>query len=213
MKVKVCGITTIEQLQQLQELDVDYAGLIFYEKSKRYAYEKLKTQKSKVKSIPLEKVGVFVNADMGFLKSCVVDFGLTAVQLHGDETPQFCEALQKEVEVIKVFRINNKTTDVDALVEPFQNASAYFLFDTDTESYGGSGQRFDWTLLEKAKIGKPFFLSGGIGPDDVERLKRFQHPHLYAIDVNSRFETAPGLKDLKKIKTFVHALKQPVWTK
>jgi phosphoribosylanthranilate isomerase len=213
MKLKVCGITTVAQLQKLQELAVDYAGLIFYKKSKRYALEGLKAEKSSIQNIQIRKVGIFVNADMGFLKSCIQDFGLAAVQLHGDESVEYCAALQKEVEVIKVFRISDKTKDIDALLEPFQNASDYFLFDTDTESYGGSGRRFDWGLLQTAAISKPFFLSGGIGPEDIDNLKRFEHPFFYAVDVNSRFEIEPGLKDLEKVQAFTIALKQPSWIK
>ena len=212
MKIKVCGLTTIEQLQQLQHV-VDYAGLIFYEGSKRYAYEKLKDQEDVIKNLEIKKVGVFVNADMGFLKSCIQDFGLSAVQLHGDETPEFCATLQNEIDIIKVFRINDETKDVDALLHPFQQVSNYFLFDTDTKMYGGSGKRFDWTVLENANINKPFFLSGGIGPADMDILKSFQHPFFYAVDINSRFETTPGIKDIEKIKTFVSTLKQPTWIK
>lgn len=213
MKLKVCGITTVEQLQKLQAFEVDYAGLIFYEKSKRYAKEKLQTQAAQIRTLPIKKVGVFVNADMGFLKSCVRDFGLAAVQLHGDETPGYCAAVPQEVEVIKVFRMSEKTNDIDAIIEPFQHVSDYFLFDTDTEAYGGSGRRFDWRILETAHIGKPFFLSGGIGPDDMGILKSFNHPYLYAVDVNSRFETAPGIKDMQTVKTFGSELKQSLWIK
>ena len=148
---------------------------------------------------------------MGFLKSCIQNFGLSAVQLHGDEPPEFCEALRKAASVIKVFRISGTTQNIDALIEPYQNSCDYFLFDTDTESYGGSGKRFDWNLLKKANISKPFFLSGGIGPDDMEDLKSFNHTHFYAIDVNSRFEITPGSKDMEKVKTFVNALKQPLY--
>jgi phosphoribosylanthranilate isomerase len=211
MKVKVCGITTLEQLKQLQELEVAYAGLIFYEGSKRFALEKLKNRKAEIKNLPIKKVGVFVNADMGFLKSCVQDFGLSAVQLHGDETPEYCKMLQKETTVIKVFRIHEDLKNIDTLLAPFQNVCDYFLFDTDTKSYGGSGKRFDWNILKTAEIKKPFFLSGGIGLDDMDILKSFQHPFLYAVDVNSRFETAPGMKDMTKVRTFLTTLKQPLY--
>jgi phosphoribosylanthranilate isomerase len=199
------------QLEQLQAMDVDYAGLIFYEKSKRYAHEKLRTSAKEIRNLQIQKVGVFVNANIVFLKSCVAEYGLAAVQLHGDEPPAFCQMLQRETRVIKVFRMHDAVEDVDVQVEPYQDCSDYFLFDTDTAAYGGSGQRFDWTLLKNAAIGKPFFLSGGIGPADIGLLKKFSHPHLYAIDVNSRFETTPGVKNLDTVKIFVHALKQPLY--
>lgn len=211
MKVKVCGITTLAQLNQLQGLAVDYAGLIFYEKSKRYAHEKLQAHATAIRELAIKKVGVFVNAGMDFLKSSIEAYGLDAVQLHGDETPEFCAALKNDVQVIKVFRINEATKDIDALVAPFQKVCDYFLFDTDTAGYGGSGNRFDWTLLEKAIIGKPFFLSGGIGTEDMGILKSFQHPFFYAVDVNSRFEQQPGLKNMVLVETFVNNLKQPLY--
>ena len=207
MKLKVCGLTTPEQLQQLQEFGIDYAGLIFYEKSGRYAHEKLKPVQTEIKKIEIKKVGVFVNADMGFLKSLIAAYGLTAVQLHGDETPAYCSELNKVTDVIKVFRISDATSEIDAVVAPFQTAASYFMFDTDTKAYGGSGKRFDWTVLKNATIGKPFFLSGGIGPDDVTTLQQFQHPFLYAVDINSRFEIKPGIKDLAKVKTFANKFK------
>lgn len=211
MKLKVCGITTVSQLQQLQKLEVDYAGLIFYEGSKRYAHEKLQANQPEIKKLAIEKIGVFVNAGMGFIKSLVGGYGLAAVQLHGDETPEFCQALQQETNVIKVFRISAATANMDVLIAPYENVCDYFLFDTDTAAYGGSGKQFDWRLLEKAKIGKPFFLSGGIGPGDMGILKSFRHLFLHAIDINSHFETAHGVKDMDSVKTFANALKQSLY--
>ena len=214
MKIKVCGITTVPQLVQLQEMEVDYSGLIFYPGSKRYAHEKLKSKRAEIKELHINKAGVFVNAGMDFLKSCISDYGLSAVQLHGDETPEYCEALKGEVEVIKVFRIGDMTFDLDEQVKPFLNSCQYFLFDTDTAAYGGSGKRFNWSVLQNATIGKPFFLSGGIGPDDLEAVQQFSHPFLYAVDLNSRFETEPGVKDMERVKNFVNNLKAPsLWIK
>lgn len=211
MKLKVCGLTTLEQLQQLQELNIDYAGLIFYDGSKRYAHEKLELHQTEIQKLQLKKVGVFVNADMGFLKSLILFYRLSAVQLHGNETPELCDELQQSTKVIKVFRISDATKNIDGLIQPFQPVCDFFLFDTDTTGYGGSGKRFDWSVLQKASINKPFFLSGGIGPDDMGILQRFSHPFLHAIDINSRFETGPGIKNMNAVKTFVHALKQPMY--
>jgi phosphoribosylanthranilate isomerase len=205
MKIKVCGITTVEQLQALQDLGVDYAGMIFYEKSKRFIGNKLSDANTVVKSLSIPRVGVFVNAEMGTIHHAINEFGLTAVQLHGDETDEFCMDLMDEVQVIKVFRIADQK-DIDALVAPFQEVCHYYLFDTDTSAYGGSGKQFDWGVLEKAGINKPFFLSGGIGQEDVEKLKAFHHPYLYAVDVNSRFESAFGIKDMNKVARFIKEL-------
>lgn len=198
-------MTSLEQLQQLQQMGIDYAGLIFYQGSKRYAADKLDGQKSEIKNLEIKKVGVFVNADYQTIFNAIEDYGLGAVQLHGDETGEFCPGLMDKVEVIKVFRIADEK-NIDELVKPFQKVCHYFLFDTDTKSYGGSGQQFDWTVLQNAKVNKPFFLSGGIGLEDAEKVKAFHHPYLYAVDVNSRFETEPGVKDLKKVQEFINAI-------
>lgn len=205
MKIKVCGITNVEQLKALQELGIDYAGMIFYEKSKRYIGEQVNSQLSMVNQLTIDRVGVFVNAEMEVVLKAIKDFSLKAVQLHGDETDEYCLDLMDKVEVIKVFRIADQQ-DLDSLVVPFQEVCHYYLFDTDTAAYGGSGRQFDWQVLEKAAINKPFFLSGGIGLEDVERVKNFQHPYFYAVDVNSRFEIEPGVKDMNQIARFVKEL-------
>jgi phosphoribosylanthranilate isomerase len=205
MKIKVCGITSLEQMQQLQQMGIDYCGMIFYEGSRRFAGPKLDALRSEIRVASIEKVGVFVNADYDTIIKAVKDYGLTAVQLHGDETDEFCLELRDQVQVIKVFRMADQD-DIDKLVAPFQNVSHYFLFDTDTKAYGGSGKQFDWSVLENAKINKPFFLSGGIGPDDIAKVKAFHHPYLYAVDVNSCFETAPGIKDMQRVQEFANTL-------
>jgi phosphoribosylanthranilate isomerase len=211
MKIKVCGITRLEQLQQLGQLGVDYAGLIFFEGSKRYVGDKLNEDLDAIRNTSVRKVGVFVNQELEVIDRAIQDYGLYAVQLHGDETDEFCLELMDKVKVIKVFRIGNEA-DIDKLAAPFLEACHYFLFDMDTNAFGGSGKQFDWALLEGANIGKPFFLSGGIGPGDIEKIKAFQHPNLYAIDVNSWFETEPGVKDMERVQQFISDLrvKSPV---
>lgn len=205
MKIKVCGITTLGQMQQLQQLGVDYAGMIFYEGSKRFVADRLVGQQAEISGLAIKKVGVFVNADYEKIIRAIGQYGLSAVQLHGDETDEFCLELMDKVKVIKVFRVTGDC-DIDALTEPFQNVCHYFLFDTDTKVYGGSGKQFNWAVLENAIINKPFFLSGGIGLEDAETLNAFRHPYLHAVDVNSRFETEPGVKDMEKLQLFVNAL-------
>lgn len=205
MKVKVCGITRLDQLQQLQDMGVDYAGMIFFEGSKRYAGDALKGEQEAIRKLAIKRVGVFVNTELEVIRQAIADYGLTAVQLHGDETDEFCLELMDKVKVIKVFRIGGEVA-IDTLTEPFLNVCHYFLFDTDTSSYGGSGKQFDWRVLQEAAIGKPFFLSGGIGPADIDKIKAFRHPYFYAVDVNSRFETEPGVKDMEKVKQFLNEL-------
>ena len=212
MKLKVCGMTELGQLQSLEDLGVDFAGLIFYEGSKRFVGEKLKNQESAIRNIKIEKVGVFVNAAPGVIKKAVDDYGLSYVQLHGDEAPEFCGQVKEFVSVIKAIRIS-EDKNIEGQLEKFENACDYFLFDTDSPQYGGSGKKFNWEILRSAKISKPFFLSGGIGLQDVEKIVSFQQPMLYAIDVNSKFEINYGVKDLKKVEKFLMSLKEQSWKK
>jgi phosphoribosylanthranilate isomerase len=156
----------------------------------------------------LKKVGVFVNPSLSEVIDAIDDYALDAVQLHGDEKPELCDDLSSVVEVIKAFRITGDE-NIDKLVAPYDEVCDYYLFDTGglKESLGGTGQQFDWNILNKAKIEKPFFLSGGIGVEDAERVKAFKHPDLFGIDVNSKFETAAGVKDMSKVLQLKMAMK------
>ena len=209
MNIKVCGITQFKQLQQLEALNIDYAGLIFYKDSPRYMGDKISGKELKKADFDLKKVGVFVNPGYSELLDAIDEYGLDIVQLHGNENPEMCDELSAEVEVIKAFRVEDGAVDIDKMVEPYDAVCDYYLFDTGglKESFGGTGQQFDWGLLKKAKIEKPFFLSGGIGPDDAQKVRTFTHPDLFAIDVNSKFETAPGVKDMATILKFLQAFK------
>jgi phosphoribosylanthranilate isomerase len=209
INIKVCGITQFKQLQQLEALNVDYAGLIFYKDSPRYMGDKLSGTEVKGADFDLKKVGVFVNPSYSELLDAIDDYGLDIVQLHGNETPEMCKDLSEDVEVIKAFRVEDSSADIDKLVEPYDGVCDYYLFDTAglKESFGGTGKQFDWAILNKAKIQKPFFLSGGIGPDDAAKVKTFRHPDFFAIDVNSKFETEPGVKDMAALLKFMQAFK------
>jgi phosphoribosylanthranilate isomerase len=209
MNIKVCGITQFKQLQQLEALNIDYAGLIFYKDSPRYMGDKISGKEIKGADFDIKKVGVFVNPGYSELLDAIDEYGLDMVQLHGNEDPELCEELSAEVEVIKAFRIENGTTNIDEMVTPYDAACDFYLFDTAglKESFGGTGQQFDWSVLKKAKIEKPFFLSGGIGPEDASKVKSFSHPDFFAIDVNSKFETAPGIKDMAALLKFLQAFK------
>ena len=208
MNIKVCGITDMKQLQQLDGLDIEFAGLIFYPESPRYVGDKLSKKEVKKADFDLRKVGVFVNPELIDVLDAIDEYGLDVVQLHGDESPEMCDDLSTEVEVIKAFRITGNE-DIDELVAPYDAVCDYYLFDTGglKESFGGTGQQFDWNILSKAKIEKPFFLSGGIGVEDLTRVKAFKHPDLFGVDVNSRFESAPGIKDMSKILHLKMAMK------
>jgi phosphoribosylanthranilate isomerase len=209
MNIKVCGITEMKQLNQLEGLDIDFAGLIFYKDSPRYIGEKISKKELKKADLDLKKVGVFVNPEMIEVLDAIDEYGLDAVQLHGNESPQMCEDLSSEVEVIKAFRVTDGV-DIDKLVAQYDAVCDYYLFDTGglKESFGGTGKQFDWTILTKAKIEKPFFLSGGIGPDDAPKVKAFKHPDFFGVDINSLFEKEPGVKDMSKVLHFRQAMKK-----
>lgn len=208
MNIKVCGITELKQLQQLDGLDIDFAGLIFYPESPRYVGDKLPKREVKKADFDLKKVGVFVNPEMIDVLDAIDDFGLEVVQLHGDESAGMCEDLSSEVEVIKAFRITGDE-NIDELIAPYDAVCDYYLFDTGglKESFGGTGKQFDWGILTKAKIEKPFFLSGGIGVQDASRIKAFKHLDFFGVDINSQFETAPGVKDMSKVLQMKMGLK------
>jgi phosphoribosylanthranilate isomerase len=208
MNTKVCGITQLKQLQQLDGLDIDFAGLIFYKDSPRYVGDKIAAADLKNSDFDLKKVGVFVNADYDEIMQVVEDYGLDVVQLHGDESPELCEELSEEVEVIKAFKVKDSKISIDEMVADYDEVCDYYLFDTaSSDLEGGTGKQFDWKLLTKAKIEKPFFLSGGIGVDDTAKVKAFKHPDYYAVDINSKVEKEPGVKDMGLVLQFRQGLK------
>lgn len=208
MNIKVCGITDMKQLQQLDGLDIDFAGLIFYPDSPRYVAGKLSPKDVKKADFDIRKTGVFVNPELIDVLDAIDEYGLQVVQLHGDESPGLCEDLSAEVEVIKAFRIRGNE-DINALVAPYDAVCDYYLFDTGglKESFGGTGQQFDWGLLAGARIEKPFFLSGGIGVEDLARIRAFKHPDFFGVDVNSKLEISPGVKDMSKVLQLKMGLK------
>src|SRR6185369_3032888 len=209
MNIKVCGITQLKQLQQLDGMDIDFAGLIFYKNSPRFVGDKIKGEELREADFDIKKVGVFVNATYDRVMQTVEEYELDVVQLHGNETPELCEELSENIEVIKAFRIAGNELMVDKMVKAYDEVCDYYLFDKGgmQETLGGTGQKFDWEVLRNSRIEKPFFLSGGIGPDDVSALKYFAHPDLFAIDINSKFEISPGVKDMGKILGFIRQVR------
>ncbi|MFB9057015.1 phosphoribosylanthranilate isomerase [Mariniflexile ostreae] len=195
MKLKVCGMKYPDNIRQVAALKPDYLGFIFYEKSARHFKD------SPILELPLsiKKTGVFVDADLDFIIEKINKHDLQAVQLHGHESPDFCKQLQSQVEVIKVFSIKD-TFDFSVLLA-YEQVCDYFLFDTKGQLPGGNGYTFNWDLLKNYPSTKPFFLSGGIGVDEIEDLKKFKQSkastYCYAIDVNSKFEIEPGLKNIE----------------
>jgi len=208
MRVKVCGITQVEQLSILPEIGAAFAGLIFYPKSPRYVLRHLTTSQIK-KEANTNKVGVFVNASIEEVLQMVDECRLHMVQLHGDESPRYCEKLADYISVIKAFRIS-ETDNINWRIKEYSNVCDMYMFDTEGAGYGGTGKKLNWEKLQDVVVGKPYFLSGGIEPTDVEKLKEFltrsESKALFAIDINSKFETLPGIKDIELIKNFTDQL-------
>lgn len=208
MRVKVCGMTQSDQVEALAGIGAMFAGFIFYPKSPRYVFRHMTTtQIRKVNNI--NKVGVFVNATIEEVLHLVDECRLHMVQLHGDEPPKYCEKIADYVSVVKAFRLSDNDS-VEWMIRPYMDMCDMFMFDTMGAGYGGTGKKFDWSVLKNNTIGKPFFLSGGIEPGDEEQLMAFsQDPvakALFAIDINSKFELSPGVKDMEKVKGFIGKL-------
>ena len=204
-KVKICGMRNAENIREVEALGIDLMGFIFWPKSSRYVSERpayLPTQ--------CKRVGVFVNEDAEIIKRIAEDYALDAIQLHGSESPEYAQRLRSvygdSVAVIKAFNIAT-AADLEA-TKPYEGLVDYFLFDTKAQLPGGSGQQFDWRVLADYHGETPFLLSGGIGPDDTERVKTFNHPKCIGIDLNSRFELSPAHKDIDKLKSFLEKVKK-----
>jgi phosphoribosylanthranilate isomerase len=211
MKIKVCGITNIDEAIALSKAGVNYLGFIFYPASKRYALQDLTLDQIKTVQLPGGlKVGVFVNEPLYDVIATATGAGLDMVQLHGDETPNYCKEMANHYPVIKAFRIS-ETDDVAYKISEYLEDIDYLLFDTASSVYGGSGISFDWTKLTNATGQKPYFLSGGIGPDDVSKITSFVQSdaagNCTVIDVNSNFETAPGQKNIQLLQSFIPTIK------
>lgn len=199
LKIKVCGMKHLENIQAVDDLGVDYLGFIFYSKSKRDASN---INASNLKGLKAKKVGVFVNESFDFISEKVSTYELQAVQLHGDETPQLCSQLkQKGIEVFKVFSVGEYFNF--AILSPFKKVVDYFLFDTKGKERGGNGFTFDWSLLEDYDNDVPVILSGGLNPENIESAKKIEGLNLYALDLNSGFEIEPGLKDVELLESIV----------
>lgn len=210
MKLKICGMKFSENILGAASLQPDYLGFIFYEKTPRYL-------QGSIPVLPqgIRKTGVFVNASEEIILEKVREHDLRAVQLHGEESAELCRTLKKKsLEVIKVFSV--KDSFDFQLLKKYETAVDLFLFDTKGAAKGGNGETFDWELLKDYDSQVPFILSGGIGIEEMEGIEAlYQHfenqqmQHLfYAVDVNSRFETAPGLKDLERLKEFTRNLER-----
>jgi phosphoribosylanthranilate isomerase len=209
MKIKICGNTLPHQVHALDDLGATFAGFIFYPKSPRYMALKISPDKMRQIRGKIIKVGVFVNPTYDELMKTVDDYRLDMVQLHGDESPKFCDKIADYISVIKAFRLSDNDS-LEYMSRPYAEVCDFFMFDTLGAGYGGTGKKFDWTLLEKSPPFKPYFLSGGIEPGDEEKLGELitspAGEKLFAIDINTKFEVGPGVKDINGIKRFAENL-------
>jgi phosphoribosylanthranilate isomerase len=207
VKIKVCGLKHPENIKAVAALAPDYMGFICYEKTPRFVSE-----------LPAEALGglpddiyrtaVFVNESKEKIERLIGQFGFNVIQLHGDESPEFCQYFRNKVKVFKAFGMDD-SFDFSTL-EAYADSVDYFLFDTKTTGYGGSGKTFNWKMLENYTLDVPFFLSGGISLDNLEIIKQIKHPRFYGVDLNSRFELEPGLKDIQKLTKAFEILRQSI---
>ena len=206
MRIKVCGMRETENIRQVLALQPDYMGFIFYEKSSRFVGDEL--DEDLLKSFPFttRKVGVFVNAPAAYILDMYKKYELDYVQLHGEELPDFCKNLKhKGVNIIKAFSV-----DKDFNFGKLQNYKPYcdfFLFDTKGDQKGGNGTTFDWNILNKYDNEKPFFLAGGIDSENAHQAIEIKGLKIYSLDVNSKFEIKPGLKNIEKLEELMSIIK------
>jgi phosphoribosylanthranilate isomerase len=211
MNMKVCGITSIEQLEQLDKLFVDYAGFVFDVKSYQNVYGKIPAEEIKYADVDIKKVGVFTNLDYRSILETVKVYGLDLIQLNGSESPEMCKMLSKEIEVIKTFYIDDFDSDsIHNIINDYDDACDYYSFDSNTKSNrGGITNAFDWKMIGDTSIEKPFFIGGGgIKPSDAPTIHQFKHPDFFGVDINNNFEKEDGIKDTALVLSFMRAVNQ-----
>lgn len=206
LKCKVCGITDPKNAAEVAARRPDFMGFIFYPRSLRYVGKQPDPELFSAVPADIEKTAVFVNEYYERMIEITGKYRIRYVQLHGMESPETCTTLRSHgLKVIKVFP--GDQLENARLLKDYEEAADYFLFDTPVRSHGGSGRKFDWSRLEKFRSGKRFFLSGGISVDDAQQLRGLDLKRLFAVDINSRFETSPGIKDPELVGDFIKRLR------
>jgi phosphoribosylanthranilate isomerase len=205
MKIKVCGLKYPVNIKAVTDLEPDYVGFIYYGRSPRFVGN---IAAGDLASLPSKiiKTAVFVDEDQQEISRLIDEFGFDAIQLHGAESTDFAGSFKGRVQVLKAFGLD-EDFDFDQL-NAYVGKVDYFLFDTKTDAHGGSGKTFNWDILDSYKLDVPFFLSGGLSLDNLEQVAKITHPKFYGVDLNSRFEKEPGLKDIEKLKQAFSLLKQ-----
>ncbi|MCU7616015.1 phosphoribosylanthranilate isomerase [Chryseobacterium sp. PBS4-4] len=210
MKLKVCGLTKLDQIHELISMNVNFLGFIFYEKSPRYVLDHLNLEQiSKINHSG--KVGVFVNENLDQIIEIAEKANLNFIQLHGDENENFIvrlrQNLSENIKIIKVIRLGNQSSDeLQKTINRQRSTNNHLLFDTDSKAFGGTGKTFDWNILNKIEIPIPYFLSGGVSLENIENIELLNKKP-FALDINSKFETEPGNKDVEKIKKLINLVK------
>jgi len=205
MKIKVCGLKYPVNIKAVTDLEPDYVGFIYYNRSPRFVGN---IAMGDLTSLPSQiiKTAVFVDESEQEVDRLIDEYGFDAIQLHGRETPEFTAKFKGKVQVLKAFGLD-ENFDFDQLKD-YADKVDYFLFDTKTDAHGGSGKTFKWAILDNYKLEVPFFLSGGLSLDNLEQVAGIKHLQFYGVDLNSRFEKEPGLKDIEKLKQAFSLLKQ-----
>jgi phosphoribosylanthranilate isomerase len=207
LKIKVCGMRDPENISGVVAALPNYLGFIFYPKSKRFVGFIPSPEVLAIVPDSVKKVGVFVDETPEKVLEICQNWKLDVAQLHGNESPQYCSQIKDSgITVFKAFSVD-ESFDF-ATLKAYSGVCDYFLFDTKGRLPGGTGQKFNWQLLENYRGDVPFFLSGGIDPDDVDAIRDFQHPQLFGIDINSCFEISPGIKDAGKVNKFIDEIRK-----
>lgn len=205
LRIKICGMKDPENILQTATLKPHFMGFIFYPKSPRYAQA---LNISVLNELPksIKKIGVFVNEDIDNILTIVYKYKLDGVQLHGSELVKTCRDIKDSgLIVIKAFPIEESYNF--RVTKTYEGVCDYFLFDTKTDAFGGSGKKFDWTMLNEYKGQTPFILSGGIAQEDIYAIQKIEHPLFYGIDLNSKFETKAGHKNVESLREFLKEIK------
>ena len=206
--IKVCGMRDVANIEAIATLPIDYLGFIFYEKSPRFVLDNDIFETAQMPA-HINRVAVLVNANLDFILHLYDDFGFRIFQLHGTESPAFCRLLKLEMKNIEIWKAFSVSDDFDfSETEKYEEVVDYFLFDTKTPTqHGGTGQKFDWSVLKKYRGKKKFFLSGGISVNDAEEIKKIKNKKFFGADINSKFEISPALKNFEDVKIFSEKIK------
>jgi len=206
MKIKICGLTKFNNMEELVGLNPDFMGLIFYKQSPRYIYNSNHIEQiQKFKSV--SKVGVFVNEDLSIVKEKIIEFNLNFIQLHGDEDIEYIKNIPKNVGIIKAIKIKNREDISSASL--YKNNCDFILFDTATINMGGSGTKFNWEWLNDYNQETPFLLAGGISLNDIEEIIELKkrNKKFAGVDLNSKFEIQAGIKNIENLKQFISCIR------